>query len=441
MDEYERGYYDALKWVYEHTYGDNYKLQVKDKMREFIKKIITMKELPIEEKAKAYEEALKQIKECTPDENGFVTIYPQEIFPELKESEDERIREELKHYLEVRRCQTNDDEEYINCNHFLAWLEKQAEQKSIDNLTQQEAMDIAVAKCFEQGEQKPADKVEPKFKVGDWVVCEVTGSIYQIDCIEILNNHKCGYHLANDGYISSDEVNHYYLWTIQDAKDGDVLDANGAPFIYKKHDKDYVYFYCGINLAGEFIEANESDTWNNNNKVYPATKEQRDLLFQKMHEAEYEWDAEKKELIKIKQTPVIIIQKFKVGDKVYAIKTGFECTIESIDEETYYGDTTNFDIKDQDNWKLVEQNPAWSEENEELMKWSIINLTELKDRFGEEYGKVGDCIDWLKSLRPQNRWKPSEEQIMALESATENCAYSGYQDYLRELIEQLKKLK
>ena len=37
IDEYERGYYDALKWVYEHTAGDNYKLSVKDKMQEFIK--------------------------------------------------------------------------------------------------------------------------------------------------------------------------------------------------------------------------------------------------------------------------------------------------------------------------------------------------------------------------------------------------------------------
>jgi len=40
---------------------------------------------------------------------------------------------------------------------WLAWLEKQGEQKSIDSLTQQEAMDIAVAKCFEQGERKPAE--------------------------------------------------------------------------------------------------------------------------------------------------------------------------------------------------------------------------------------------------------------------------------------------
>ena len=36
----------------------------------------------------------------------------------------------------------------------------------------------------------------------------------------------------------------------------------------------------------------------------PATKEQRDLLFQKMREAGYEWNEEKKELRKIeKQVP------------------------------------------------------------------------------------------------------------------------------------------
>lgn len=33
MDEYTQGYLDALKWVYEHTGGDNYKLQVDDKIK------------------------------------------------------------------------------------------------------------------------------------------------------------------------------------------------------------------------------------------------------------------------------------------------------------------------------------------------------------------------------------------------------------------------
>lgn len=36
-------------------------------------------------------------------------------------------------------------------------------------------------------------------------------------------------------------------------------------------------------------------------KITPATKEQRDLLFQEMHEAGYEWDSEKRKLKKIEQ--------------------------------------------------------------------------------------------------------------------------------------------
>ena len=39
--------------------------------------------------------------------------------------------------------------------------------------------------------------------------------------------------------------------------------------------------------------------WETSRAVYPATKEQRDLLFRKMEEAGYEWDNEKKCLTKI----------------------------------------------------------------------------------------------------------------------------------------------
>lgn len=45
-----------------------------------------------------------------------------------------------------------------------------------------------------------------------------------------------------------------------------------------------------------------------------------------------------------------------------------------------------------------EQNFTWSEEDEKLLKLSLANLIELKDRFSEGYGKVGDCIAWLKSI-------------------------------------------
>ena len=43
--------------------------------------------------------------------------------------------------------------------------------------------------------------------------------------------------------------------------------------------------------------------------------------------------------------------------------------------------------------------PAWSEEDEDFMYDTLSNLTELKDRYGEGYGNVGKCIDWLKFLK------------------------------------------
>lgn len=41
----------------------------------------------------------------------------------------------------------------------------------------------------------------------------------------------------------------------------------------------------------------------------------------------------------------------------------------------------------------------WSNEDENMLEAVIINVTELRDRFGEHYGKTGKCIDWLESLK------------------------------------------
>lgn len=156
-------------------------------------------------------------------------------------------------------------------------------------------------KQLKKSEQKPIDKFESKFKVGDWVVCEVTGSVYQIkNCIEGLSNHKYGYILTNGGYIGSDEINHYHLWTIQDAKDGDIIAEEPfkpytSPFvaIYKKQNEEDFDSYCFIGFNGKFYEGEEGHSIEN---IHPATKEQHNILFQKMKKAGYEWNAEKKEL-------------------------------------------------------------------------------------------------------------------------------------------------
>ena len=83
---------------------------------------------------KAYNEALERaksaIKDCG-DNKGRISMI-ESIFPELKESEDERIRKVLVDFFKNYKTQ----EELgiktffgIKTNDILAWLEKQGEQK------------------------------------------------------------------------------------------------------------------------------------------------------------------------------------------------------------------------------------------------------------------------------------------------------------------------
>ena len=354
-----------------------------------------------EEKARAYDEAIRKAKitlGCCGSADIITehTIY--DIFPELAESEDDRIRNGLiallKFGLEDGSAIApgfNETKEEA-----LAWLEKQDKQKeytfkSIPRLLDMiEPTDRAKAYCqklidalVKEGyatdakiigeclkkmngedvamatmdEQKSDDNIEPKFKIGDWVVSKITGSVYQIkNCIENLSNHKYGYDLTNGGYIGSNQVNHYHLWTIKDAKDGDVL-SNGKMIVIFKHFEEpsyrqHIVAYIGLDLGGD-IQITD-DTWRLGiDKAKPATKEQRDLLFQKMKEAGLEWDSEKKELKTIKQKQGDKVgPKFNVG--VWVVnKLGDVWHIDSIDNKNYQtsdgkGNYNYFPISKQD---------------------------------------------------------------------------------------------
>jgi len=146
-------------------------------------------------------------------------------------------------------------------------------------------------KQSEIDEKKPADKVEPKFKAGDYVVGKyISGYISEVrdDC----------YLLDYQGF-SIDKQDDYHLWTIQDAKDGDVLASGGVVFIFNKIHSVWLNCHCSEHNDGSFI-AESYDLLNKHlSEVYPATKEQHDKFFAKMKEAGYKWDAEKKELKKI----------------------------------------------------------------------------------------------------------------------------------------------
>jgi hypothetical protein len=135
--------------------------------------------------------------------------------------------------------------------------------------------------------------VEPKFKKGDWI----TNGTFTHYIVSIVDGF---YYFYGGGYLDFGKIDGYYhLWTIEDAKDGDVLvDVYGNISIYEKCDDFDWMSYCSLGHNGGFQHFKIE---HENEKTYPATKEQRDLLFAKMREAGYQWDADKKELRKVKE--------------------------------------------------------------------------------------------------------------------------------------------
>jgi len=242
-----------------------------------------MKELSIEEKAKHYDEAIERANELlyVSDKESLQCKTIESIFPELKESEDERIKNFISNELAcLRAIDEKGTVRYNELTEAIAWLEK-------------------------QGEQKSTDKIEPKFKVGDWIITDKK-HIWYVD--EISKTTLYMYVLINRyGKIMVAEFETVdkkaRLWTIKDAEDGDILAAepiNDFPgsfiAIYKERGLDFFNSHCCVSYDGKFYK---DITGHDIHHIHPAIKEQSDTLFAKMKEAGYEWDAEKKELKKI----------------------------------------------------------------------------------------------------------------------------------------------
>ena len=82
-----------------------------------------MKELSIEEKAKAYDKVREKIA------LGFGSNVADEIFSQFEMSEDERIRKWLIGYFQRNKIAEN-----IKTHDILAWLEKQGSEENKGNL-------------------------------------------------------------------------------------------------------------------------------------------------------------------------------------------------------------------------------------------------------------------------------------------------------------------
>ena len=298
-----------------------------------------MKELSTKEKAKRYDEAIKRGLDCIIQAQATEMVTRQdildEIFPELKYIEDEKIRKDLKELVEL--CVRWDFITRGESKTMLNWIENKGnysiivreikrrkeilsrEKNYSINYNDKLSLGGRIAMLEEllvflnemQDDQKDDDIItdsenngdkdfEPKFHKGQWIVKENFG-VYKV--IEVCESW---YEVVDDKYkhysISFDDEYMCHLWTIKDAKDGDVLTTNGGVVIFEKIDglniKSHCYFYYNGFKPSLYIE----DILQNQTAFRPATKEEREILFKIMKEDGYEWSSEQRKLIKIKKT-------------------------------------------------------------------------------------------------------------------------------------------
>lgn len=137
------------------------------------------------------------------------------------------------------------------------------------------------------------------------------------------------------------------------------------------------------------------------------------------------------------------------------ITIGYLCTFIKENGDDYYGKNKPNVIswlKTLKNRIVLQPQQEWSDDDERLRKSCIAHIEDELERIrNDKYGHseiISDLkescrerINWLESLRSRNHWKPSEEQMKALDDAIKNphlstAEYNG----LIALKEQLKKL-
>lgn len=155
----------------------------------------------------------------------------------------------------------------------------------------------------------------------------------------------------------------------------------------------------------------------------------------------------------------------ELGEFEYTIPEGYEAEIkdgkvivrktESEDEikiNRIVACLENLDVEDNDillkdiEWlkslkNRVQPKQEWSEEDERMYQsalWHVKNSCGNQGKTSGEYA----VYNWLKSLCLQKQWKPTEEQMLCLDSAIREYQLKGYPaKTLESLYEQLKTIK
>lgn len=441
-----------------------------------------------------YKEKLEEAKNLYASANVDQKYVLESLFPELTEPGDKNVKQKIINLIKKSNEVGGWALHKWEADEMLAWLEKQG-QKLIMNMPSRDVilaiwdlgnewkeltngsistehgtqLDYIQKHWHEseyylrekQGKQNHADKPELKFHEGEWVVNKL-GVAWHIDSFDNKNYQVTG-RKGNHNYFPIAKQDEMCHWTIADANPGDVLAFSYAsrPYIlvykglYEKKFETLMSVFCFYSVEEDtyYDETDNFHVMNTGEIITPATKEQRDLLFQKMQEAGYIFDFEKKELQEIhvideKTNPTCNEEDEEYNGEDYGIDSLYhaqrilEKTLGEVDG--YQSDDGILEHKCAISAvkKLYEQKPAeWTAEDEQNLNVVLSYINDeclrkwLKDAIHKKYNthaewteedesmytrtlgilgkcymgqlptKVEDELKWLKSLNTQKNLK------------------------------------
>lgn len=313
----------------------------------------------------------------------------------------------------------------------LTWIEKQ----SVQNQQGKSAREAIKEKKIDN---RTYTYKKPIFNAGEWITHNIANFVFKV-----VNVGSYGYEVVSQQNfkktIPLNSEDKYRLWSIEDAKPGDVIycESGGTEFfiILKDISKSgIINSYCRYNDSIGFgVDIPNVMRISDNPK--PATKEQRDFLFQKMKESGYEWSEEThelKEIELIKNESEEELSDFEAA-LFSAFSDGWQQYLhgEEVDVAQWAKEHSAELLK------AANQNyVAWNKDDEVRINRIVALLENLK--VPENDILIKDT-NWLKYLKYQKQWKPTDDQLADLKRAIDS--YTFEPDYLEELYEDLKKLK
>ena len=408
------------------------------------------------------------------------------FIPELRESEDERIRKEIWDRLHNKyiTLPANDYEGQILLRE-MAWLEKQGEKaenatktlakilkdsaEGFRRILKKKGIDHNVSDNFWEGSAKTYSKAEhikfirwmddlmehipieetPEYKAGFHAGVEAQKQKEQKPKfgdrnLPQLARVKADGHIVNiiDGQLSNDTKN--WIMYSSDKKDGykrylpEELEflSDGRPTKWSEEDEILLSQILTILEMRPVANLKELKKFLKSlrpvKQVLDEQEEQKPTLVDKLRSistpAEENWFEIQKKWEKEDAQKSVEKQDYSgLTDLERVIHRGFLCAgVENI---------PTIIIKQTAQECLEQMKPAWSEEDEKMLNEIIHDVVELKN--AKSINGLKCKVDWLKSLRPS--WKPSEEQMKAFKNSIEHIP-NAYYDDMWELYEQLKNL-